>query len=308
MTSHPPAAPVLIGEVLCDVFPDGDEVLGGAPFNVAWNLQGLGIPPRFVSRVGADTRGEMILQQMVSWGMGIGAVQRDPDHATGVVQVRLTAGQPTYEIVLDSAWDHIDAAEAASASGGSAPWLYHGTLAARSVPTREAIRALRTLLGAAVYVDLNLRSPWWDAPAVESALRGATVAKLNDEELAAIDGATDPGDPDALAAAAGRLLDRFGLRVAIVTRGERGALAVTADGAAATCRAGAVEAVADPVGAGDAFAAVSLLGMMRGWELETLLERASEFAAGVVGRRGATTTDRAPYEAAVRSWEAEDAG
>jgi len=36
------ARPVLFGEVLFDHFPDGSEVLGGAPFNVAWHLQGLG--------------------------------------------------------------------------------------------------------------------------------------------------------------------------------------------------------------------------------------------------------------------------
>lgn len=304
MTSHPAAAPVLIGEVLFDVFPDGQEVLGGAPFNVAWNLQGLGIAPRFVSRVGRDARGQAILDHMAAWEMPVTAVQQDPDHPTGVVQVTLAAGQPSYDIVRHSAWDFVDAAEATSASGGTATWLYHGTLAARSAPTREAIRALRSLLGAAVFVDLNLRAPWWTPAIVEDALRGAAVAKLNDEEISEIEGGVDPADESALIAAAGRLLDRFGIRVAIVTRGERGALAVNGDGAVATCAAGVAATVVDPVGAGDAFAAVSLIGLMRNWPLETILERAADFAAGVVGRRGATTTDPAPYDSAVRSWGA----
>ncbi|MEM7234470.1 MAG: hypothetical protein AAF517_19985, partial [Planctomycetota bacterium] len=42
--------PVVFGEVLFDRFPDGRSILGGACFNVAWNLRGLGLDPLFVSR------------------------------------------------------------------------------------------------------------------------------------------------------------------------------------------------------------------------------------------------------------------
>ena len=37
--------PLVVGEVLFDEFEDGAQVLGGAPFNVAWHLQGFGISP-----------------------------------------------------------------------------------------------------------------------------------------------------------------------------------------------------------------------------------------------------------------------
>ena len=33
--------PIIFGEVLFDIFPDGNQVLGWAPFNAAWYLQGL---------------------------------------------------------------------------------------------------------------------------------------------------------------------------------------------------------------------------------------------------------------------------
>ena len=48
------AQPLVFGEVLWDCFPDGQQVLGGAPFNVAWHLHAFGISPLFVSRVGQD--------------------------------------------------------------------------------------------------------------------------------------------------------------------------------------------------------------------------------------------------------------
>lgn len=44
----------IFGEVLFDHFPDGNQVLGGAPFNVAWHLQAFGQSPCMVSRVGND--------------------------------------------------------------------------------------------------------------------------------------------------------------------------------------------------------------------------------------------------------------
>ena len=50
--------PVLVfGEALFDCFPGGEQVLGGAPFNVAWHLQALGDQPIFISRIGNDRLG-----------------------------------------------------------------------------------------------------------------------------------------------------------------------------------------------------------------------------------------------------------
>ena len=43
------AVPVVFGEVLFDIFPDGAKHLGGAPFNVAWHLQAFGDQPLFLS-------------------------------------------------------------------------------------------------------------------------------------------------------------------------------------------------------------------------------------------------------------------
>ena len=61
--------PLIFGEVLFDRFPDGSEVLGGAPFNVAWNLRGLGQDPLLVSRVGKDELGDRILDAMDGFGL-----------------------------------------------------------------------------------------------------------------------------------------------------------------------------------------------------------------------------------------------
>jgi fructokinase len=60
--------------------------------------------------------------------------------------------------------------------------------------------------------------------------------------------------------------------------------------------------VVDTVGAGDAFASVLILGLLRRWPLETALERAQAFASAVVGQRGATQEDPAFYRQFTRNW------
>lgn len=101
----------VFGEVLFDCFPDGARVLGGAPFNVAWHLQAFGDRPQFISRIGGDESGREIARAMASWGMDCAGLQYDPDYPTGRVEVSITATEPSYEIVADSAYDFITAAE-----------------------------------------------------------------------------------------------------------------------------------------------------------------------------------------------------
>ncbi|MFZ2407026.1 MAG: PfkB family carbohydrate kinase, partial [Methylobacter sp.] len=77
----------IFGEALIDQFPDGQQILGGAPFNVAWHLQAFARHPCFISRVGRDAAGDKIRQAMQAWGMAVENLQTDPDHPTGTVQV-----------------------------------------------------------------------------------------------------------------------------------------------------------------------------------------------------------------------------
>ena len=46
--------PIVFGEVLFDDFEDGPTVIGGAAFNLAWNLESLGLSPLLISRLGRD--------------------------------------------------------------------------------------------------------------------------------------------------------------------------------------------------------------------------------------------------------------
>jgi fructokinase len=287
--------PLVYGEALFDCFPDGSRVLGGAPFNVACHLQAFGASPVFISRVGQDAEGDLIAEAMANRGMTDAGLQRDVAHGTGVVDVRLSDGEPTYDIVADRAYDHIDAAALPEPPAGSL--LYHGSLALRQAPSRAALDALRARRDPAVFVDVNLRDPWWSQAQVEGLLEGARWVKLNADELRLLAPAGD--SVEARAQAIGQ---RFGLALVVTTLGAAGAVAVAPDGALQRVAPAATVPVVDAVGAGDGFASVLILGLLRDWPLALTLARAQDFASALVGRRGATVEDPAFYTAFTARW------
>lgn len=290
--------PLVFGEVLYDKFPDGSAVLGGAPFNVAWHLQGFGLAPLFISRVGDDALGERILAAMSEWGMDTRGMQRDALHPTGRVLVSFEDREPRYEIVAEQAYDFI-AAAAGVLGGKSGALLYHGSLIARHATSRAALDMLRAE-ALPLFMDVNLRDPWWQRSWVDDALRRARWAKLNEHELRILSGQEGAADYDIKAQAA-LLRQAFGLDRLVVTRGEAGALLLS-EVAVVETMSGDNGEVVDTVGAGDAFSAVTIMGLLRDWPLEILAQRAVDFAGAVCRTRGATTRDQDLYRHYLRKW------
>jgi len=285
----------IFGEVLFDHFPDGSRVLGGAPFNVAWHLQAFGQSPRFISRIGDDPAGHEIAALMAAWDMSREAVQTDSEHPTGSVRILIQDGEPHYEIVADCAYDFIDSKllEEKQTQG----ILYHGSLAIRNPVSRTALQAAKARHQGKVFVDVNLRPPWWDRETLLPLLHDADWVKLNEAELIAL-----CPDEQGLEAAIQAFCAQFDLEILVVTRGEQGAVAYDRQQHFVTVKPPASTAVVDTVGAGDAFAALLLLGLSKQWPLTVALERAQAFACALVGRRGATVADRAFYRAFSEQW------
>lgn len=290
--------PVIFGEVLFDTFEDGERVLGGAPFNVSWHLQAFGLHPLYISRIGNDPLGNEIQQTIQTWKMDSSGIQEDPTHPTGIVQVDLQNQQPTYQIKENSAYDHIDANKLPPIPANGL--LYHGTLALRQPESREALRTLKKSSQLPIFVDINLRAPWWTRDLVEESLQDAHWLKLNADELCAL--APDLTDESQQLS---WLFDRFDLACVIVTYGEKGASAFTQDRQQITVTPATETKSVDSVGAGDAFVSVLILGKSLGWTLELSLERAQEFASAIVGIRGATSRDLSLYAPFIQSWDLE---
>jgi fructokinase len=284
----------IFGEVLFDCFPSGEQVLGGAPFNVAWHAQALGDRPRLISRVGADELGEKILAAMHVWGMDTAGIQIDPDHPTGRVAVRIEGNEPSYHIQPDCAYDFIAAESLGQRPSGGI--LYHGTLGLRNRTSRTAFDRLAQNPDLAIFLDVNLRSPWWQKEEVFGWLERARWVKLNQDELRLLGFAAAD-----LRQAMARLQTQFQLEQIILTRGEQGGLVRTCGGAYHQVAAETAQPIVDTVGAGDAFTAIYLHGLLTGWPVTETLAAAQRFAGKIVGLRGATTTDAAFYQDFIRS-------
>ena len=275
------------GEVLWDSLPAG-LFLGGAPFNVACHLRAAGATVSMVSRVGADRLGDEVLVRAPRHGVGTELVQVDAELPTGFVRVSFDEhDEPTYEIVQPAAWDAIAATEPLLARAATARAVVFGTLAQRSAASRATLERMWASDALMVF-DVNLRSPHEDRDVVRRSLQRADVVKLSARELDTISAWFDlSGAPRDRVAA---LADRFDCAVVCVTRGAEGA-ALWREGRWTESPGYEVE-VRDTVGAGDAFLAVMLVGLLDGGQDRVILQNANLIGAYVATQPGAVPADQ----------------
>lgn len=288
--------PVLIaGEVLFDHFPDGATVLGGAPLNVAWNLRGLGVESVLLSAVGDDREGKQVLETMSQWEMDTRGLQTNA-HPTGRVSVSLNDGQPSYEIVQKVAFDFIESPDF-DVSVDSFSLLGLGSLAYRSERSRRTITDLIRISELPRFVDVNIRDPFFDPDWLDVLIGGARWVKLSEEELTRLSGIACRSKTD-VSTACQSLRQRYSIDTFFVTFGSQGAYAVEPDRIvhAPTPK---LQRVVDTVGAGDAFAAATIAGLIRQQSIDSILGNAVRFAAKVCGINGATTNDKSFFECAL---------
>ena len=295
---------VAFGETLVDQFHDR-AVLGGAPFNVSCHLAALGAHPVLVTRTGKDAAGDMLQQAMGARGLDVRGVQIDPVRPTGRVMVTETEGGHRFDILPEQAYDHIHASIARMVGLSVHPARgYFGTLSQRSEESRRALRDLLGAVTACAFLDINLRDPWVDADTVRWSLARASVAKLNEDELVRV-GRLLGLDGDTPAALAAVMRSAFDLQQVIVTAGPAGAWALDPAGRLESAPGTPLQQIVDTVGAGDGFAAVAMLGMLRGWSTADTLVRADAFARALCGIRGAVPDSLAFYAPFRRDWQLE---
>lgn len=276
---------LIFGEALFDCFPSNIEVLGGAPFNIAWHLQALKDDVRFLSRVGNDDLGDAIIEAMSEWGMNLSTIQIDDEHPTGRVDVSIVDNEPSYSIAPNVAYDFIETDQVLINSPDEG-LLYHGTLALRHDVSRQTLAQLASKSNLSIFLDVNFRDPWWSIAHTHQCLNNARWAKVNHHELKALGYDSANIKDDML-----RLRAQFGLEHLIVTRGEAGAIVCDQNEQFHECIPDKVSTIIDTVGAGDAFTAMYIHGLASGWSIPHTLSLAQQFASQALSIRGATTKD-----------------
>lgn len=284
----PDSAPTVVcfGEILWDILPAG-LFAGGAPFNVGYHLQQLGLRPHLATAVGRDLLGDELLRRLKHWGMDPLGVVRHTGLPTGYVRAALSpAGDASYEIATEVAWDQIAFGEDTLRAAFAARALVFGSLALRTTFNRAALDRLLAVLppDAERVFDVNLRPPHDDLGLVRGYAPRATLLKLNAREAARLAGGRlGFGEEERNART---LHEHTGCPRICVTSAEHGA-GLLEDGRW-LWESGRPVPVADTVGAGDAFVAGLLARRLQGAPTGEALAFACRLGEWVATQRGAT--------------------
>ncbi|MGI5423627.1 sugar kinase [Streptomyces sp. CA-179760] len=264
--------------------------VAGAESNVAIGLARLGHRVRWAGRVGADELGALVLRTLRAEGVDTEhAAVDDTGRPTGLLLTEPRLGTLTRVSYYraGSAGSAVSPADVLPALA-SGPRVLHltGITPALGPSAAEAVQAAAEAArdaGVTVCLDINHRSRLWSHDRARTALRPllahTDLLIASEDELPLVLERPAASEPEAV-----RSLLSAGVGEVVVKRGARGATGFTAEGA--TDRAARQVAAVDLVGAGDAFVAGYLSGLLDGVDLPARLHRAVTTAAFAVATRG----------------------
>jgi 2-dehydro-3-deoxygluconokinase len=264
--------------------------VAGAESNVAIGLARLGHRVAWIGRVGDDEPGALVLRTLRAENVEVGGTVVDPGRPTGLILFERRLGDliRVQYYRSGSAGSGLDEPDLPVLAAATAPAVLHitGITPALSATAARATRAgaeRAREAGCLVSLDVNYRGRLWPAADARTALRPlAAMAGIvfgSEPELALV-----ADDPAAGAdAAADELLGR-GAQAVVVKRGAGGATAYTPDGVTSV-PARAIRVV-DVIGAGDAFVAGYLSGLLDRLDEPGRLERGAAVSAFAIGAAG----------------------
>lgn len=268
----------------------------GAEMNVAIGLARLGHQVSWVGRVGEDPAGDLALRTLRAESVDTRFATRDGVAPTGVMlvdQPQALSPVVTYHR-RDSAGSRLTFADVEPA-WQTAPRVLHvtGITPALSDSAREAVSlAIRRArdVGAIVTLDVNYRAKLWSRTEARAAL--APLALDADVVIASEDELDLVGDGDSEASQIAYLLDARPSEV-VIKRGRRGATHYSPAGAISQPALPVVEV--NSIGAGDAFTAGYISGMLDDLPAGQRLSRAA--ACGALAVTGQGDWEQAPTRA-----------
>jgi 2-dehydro-3-deoxygluconokinase len=264
--------------------------VAGAEANVAFALARVGVPVRWTSRLPRNPLGRRVAATLAAAGVDISTVGWVDDGRLGTYFVEFSPSPRPTQVIYDRAdsaaatatvadfdWDLVLDATAFHVSG-----ITLGLSESSNAVARHALAEAKRR-GLLVSYDVNYRRLLWSPSAAADAL--AEVAPLVDLlTCRAADAELMFGMEGDMHVLATHLRQKLGIEHVVVTNGATGAVAATPSGAFEQ-PAYSVQ-VLDRIGAGDAFAAGVLWGLLTESSLQSGLERGAAMAALKMTLRG----------------------
>ena len=169
------------GEIIWDIHNE-NKTLGGAPLNFATYSAILGNSVWLASAVGDDILGKSAFTQISNFNINTEFISTSINKPTGQCLISLDQNKvPCYNLLENTAYDYISLPN-------KLPYEYDilsfGTLALRK---ENNLNTLKTILNTNsfndIYVDLNIRPPFFNKENIDFCLTNATILKVSDEEL-----------------------------------------------------------------------------------------------------------------------------
>ena len=274
---------VCFGEVLWDIFPAGKKI-GGAPFNVAYHLNRMGIDARMISCVGTDELGEELIQKLKEAEISTNECQVTGEYDTGTVIAEIDENnEPGYTIVEPVAWDYIRWKEEYKELVSNSQAFVFGSLGARNEISKQTLLKLLEVAPYKVF-DINLRPPFISPESVIEFMKKADLVKLNEAELKQLLKWLNKeytSEEEAIR----YIREYFNLQGVIITKGSKGAVYHDKDHYLIS-KAILVQ-VKDTVGSGDSFLAGFLAKRAKGFSIKDSLDNAIALGAFITGQEGA---------------------
>lgn len=293
---------LVIGEALMDIVKSADSLAvhpGGSPYNVATGLAGLGMDVRFHSQIGADFNGKKLKSLLAQAGVSVTSESFVAGTTSTATALLDESGAASYD--FDISWD------IPTPIYGGESVVHLGSIAAFLQPGAGRLSDWIGSIHSDVMVtfDPNIR-PSIIGPLDENFTQfekiasRADIVKMSDEDAEYL----FPGLP--AVEVVELLVERYRVKLAVVTRGAQGAVSATRSGSKEH-PARKVEVV-DTIGAGDSFM-TGLINALAIWphsfgkltfgsfgevDLFAVINFANECAAFTVGHAGAvmpTQTD-----------------
>lgn len=273
---------VCFGEVLWDNLPEGARP-GGAPMNVGYHLQKLGVTSTLITAVGKDDSGAELIAALKDLGFDMTHCQRNI-LPTSTVNITTSADHEVhYEIVKPAAWDRIELTTNMITPVRQANYFIYGSLSGRNLISQLSLKTLRTLSAYNV-LDLNFRDPYVDKDHTLDLLSNTGLLKLNVNELDLLASWMDTASADREQKIQ-EIFQQFPIKELILTAGDQGAWYYSKDKQYHT-QALKVK-VQDTVGSGDSFLAGFLAKRMEDQSIESAMDFAAQLSGYVTAQAGA---------------------
>lgn len=245
-----------------------EKAPGGAPANVAVGLAKLGLPTAFITQVGADPFGHFLAETLAENNVDVRGISYSQSARTALAFVAVEAsGERSFAFYRAPSADMLMTSDQLNLNLLHDSTIFHfGSITLIDDPvkttTLDAVQIAREH-GALISYDPNLREVLWSS--LDEARAGmllglaeANIVKMNEEELAFLQGTAPLTIPESILSAA-RDLWHDQLKLMLITRGKSGCVALTPE--THWTHAGFSVVVEDTIGAGDGFMAGVLAGI-----------------------------------------------